>query len=375
MKIPRFELERWQSIWENHVRVNISESGVDPLTLEELVDDKEEMQKLLRQQLGYPQTNGSELLRERIAALYPGANADNVLVTAGCIEANFLATWALVEPGDEVIFMQPNYNQIAGVAQSLGAVVKPLWLHEERNWAPDLDELRTLVTPKTKLIAVCSPNNPTGAVLSEKILDEVCAVAEQAGAYVLADEVYRGAELEGPMSPTAWGRSEKLFCHGGLAKAYGLPGLRVGWVVTSPKWAERLWACHDYVTISSTMLSDRLATLALEPARHDRLRQRTREILRRNYAILREWIDRHEEFTHIPPVAGAIAWIGHKDKSWDAGVFAEELRKHKSLLVVPGGQLGEGLQSYLRLGYGGPPEHLREALALMDEVLAEQTVA
>lgn len=369
MQFPCFELERWQSLWENQVELNISESGVKALTTAELADNPEALRKLLAQPLGYPQTNGSEELRARIAALYPGAQVENVLVTNGCAEANFLITWALVEPGDEVVFMQPNYMQIAGVASGLGAMVKPLWLREELHWAPDLDELQRLITPKTRLVAMCSPNNPTGAVLSEKAIERICAAAERVGAYVLADEVYRGAELEGDLAPTFWGQYERVVCTGGLAKAYGLPGLRIGWVVAPAEWAERLWGYHDYTTISPTMLSDRLAALALEPARHAWLRQRTRKILKQNYPLISDWVARHSDLlTHIPPVAGAIAWLGSRG-DWDSVQFVQELRKRKSVLLVPGEQFG--MESYLRIGFGGDADQLQQALKRVDELLAE----
>ena len=370
MKMPRFELERWQSVWENQVELNISESGIEPLTLEELVGGPDKHRELLSLPLGYPQTNGTEELRARIAALYPGAKAGNVLVTTGCAEANFLVAWSLVEPGDEVIFMQPNYMQLGLLAEGLGATVKPLWLHEEMRWAPSLDELRSLVTPETKLIAMCSPNNPTGAVLTENAIQEVCSIAGKVGAYVLADEVYRGAEFDGPLSPSFWGHYDRLFCNGGLAKAYGLPGLRVGWVVTSPERAERLWSYKDFTSIAPTMLSDRLAALALESERHEWLRHRTRKILQDNYSIVSEWLATHDDcFTHIPPTAGAIAWVGHRDKSWDAARFVEELRKKKSVLLVPGDQFGDQMRSYFRIGFGSHAEHLEKALARMDEAL------
>ena len=371
MEMSRFELERWQSIWENQVELNISESGIEPLTIEELVGDQSKLSELHSLSLGYPQTNGTEELRTRIAALYPGAKAANVLVTTGCAEANFLVAWSLVEPGDEVIFMQPNYMQLGLLTAGFGATVKPLWLHEDLRWAPSLDELRALVTPKTKLIAVCSPNNPTGAVLTEAGIKEICSIADTVGAYVLADEVYRGAEFDEHISPTTWGPYDRLFCNGGLAKAYGLPGLRIGWVVTSPERAERLWSYKDFTSIAPTMLSDRLATVALEPTRHEWLRSRTRKILRDNYAIVSDWIATHDDlFTHIPPTAGAIAWVGHKDRSWDAARFAEELRKKKSVLMVPGSQFGEEMKSYFRLGFGSHGDHLRKALTRMDELLS-----
>jgi aspartate/methionine/tyrosine aminotransferase len=117
--------------------------------------------------LGYGQTNGSIPLRERIAALYQGQTIDNVLVTNGSAEANFVACHSLLEAGDEVVMMVPNYMQIWGVVEEMGAVPKAFHLREENEWAPDLDELRALVNEKTGMIVVCNPNNPTGYTLTE----------------------------------------------------------------------------------------------------------------------------------------------------------------------------------------------------------------
>lgn len=368
MQVPCFELERWQSLWENQVELNIAESGVHPLTTEELVDDPDALRHILRVPLGYPQTNGSEELRARIAALYPGARANNVLLTCGCAEANYIVTWALLEPGDEVVFMQPNYLQIAGLVQAFGAHLKPLWLHEKLCWAPDLDELRSLLNPRTRLLVICNPNNPTGAVLTEQAMDEICAAAARVGATILADEVYRGAEFNGSMTPSFWGRYDRVLCTGGLSKAYGLPGLRTGWVIGSPKLIEKLWGYHDYTSIGPTMLTDRLAALALEPTRHDRLRQRTRRILQKNYPLVRNWVAHHRDLlTHTPPAAGAIAWVRCRKRN--TAELAEQLRARKGVLLVPGEQFG--MASYLRIGFGGNSDHLQQALARLDELLAE----
>ncbi len=369
MQIAPFEMERWQSIWESRVELNISESGVEPLTAEELAEDTEVLRQLLRLPLIYPSTNGSEELRSRIAALYPGARTENVLVACGCAEANYIVTWALVEPGDEVVFMQPNYMQVAGVARGFGAVVKPLWLREELRWAPDLDELDRLITPKTRLVAICNPNNPTGAVLNEKAIAAICAAAAQVGAYILADEVYRGAELNGEMATSFWGHYDRVVCTGGLSKAFGLPGLRTGWVVGPEKLVDKLWGYHDYTSIGPTTLSDRLAALALEPARCARLLARTRRILRENHPVVQDWVGRHAGLLrHVPPSAGAIAWVGYRN-GWKSDELAEALRARKSVLIVPGTQFEMG--SYLRVGYGGSPRHLQQALERVDELLAE----
>ncbi|MGB8675263.1 MAG: aminotransferase class I/II-fold pyridoxal phosphate-dependent enzyme, partial [Candidatus Acidiferrales bacterium] len=291
MKIKPFELERWQSVWENKVELNISESGVHPLTTAELAGDDAALRELMDLPQVYPQTNGSEELRARIAELYPGASAANALVTCGGSEANFIATWSLVEPGDEIVFMLPNYMQIRGVAESLGATVKPLWLREKLGWGIDTDELGKLVTPKTKLISVCNPNNPTGSVLRKEEREAIVAAASRVGAWVLADEVYRGAELDGETTPSFWGSYERVLCMGGLSKAYSLPGLRTGWVVGPAETIEKLWSVHDYTSIGPSMLTDRLARLALEPKSRAWILNRTREFLRRNYPPLRAWLD------------------------------------------------------------------------------------
>ncbi len=369
MKIEPFELERWQSVWENKVELNISESGVHPLTTAELVPDAEQLKKILDVQQVYPQTNGSEELRSRIAELYPGAKIENVLVTSGGSEANYVSTWGLIEPGDEVVFMMPNYMQIAGLARGFGATVKPLWLRESLDWGINVDDLPRLVTGKTKIIAICNPSNPTGAVLREDMRAAILAAAEKVGAWVISDEVYRGAEFDGEMTASLWGGYERVLVTAGLSKAYSLPGLRTGWVVGPPKMIEKLWSYHDYTSISPSMLTDRLASAALEPARRAWILNRTRETVRANYPPLQQWLADHADiFSHVPPKAGAIAWAGLRDGR-NSAQMAEELRVRKSVLLVAGEQMG--MESFVRFGFGGDPGQLQKALGRIDEYLRE----
>jgi aspartate/methionine/tyrosine aminotransferase len=373
MKIQPFELERWQSIWENKVELNISESGVHPLSTSELVPDAATLQKILDVPQYYPQTNGGEELRSRIAELYPGAKAENVLVTCGGSEANFVATWALLEPGDEVVFMMPNYMQIAGLASAFGATVKPLWLREELQWGIEVDELSRLIGPKTRLVAICNPNNPTGAVLKKEEREAIVAAAEKVGAWILADEVYRGAEFDGSMTTSFWGGCDRILCTAGLSKAFSLPGLRTGWVVGAPKMVEKLWGYHDYTSIGPSMLTDRLASVALEPKRRAWILNRTRETLLRNYPPLRAWLDSHSDsFSHVPPKAGAIAWAGLR-RGQNSLQMAKQLREKKSVLLVAGEQLG--MESFVRFGFGGETKQLQKALARIEEWLQENRVA
>jgi aspartate/methionine/tyrosine aminotransferase len=366
MNVENFEMERFQSIWENRVTHNLAESGVHPMSVEELLEP-DEAKALLAQRLVYVQTNGTPALREAIAGLYPEATADNVVVGNGTAEANYIAVWRLVEPGDEIVMMLPNYMQIWGVVRGLGAVVQPWRLREDRGWAADVEELETLVSPRTRLIAVCNPNNPTGGVLSEDAMRAIVRVAEKHGTWVLADEVYRGAELDGRETRSFWGLYDRLLVACGLSKAYGLPGLRIGWVAGPAPTIAELWARKDYLSIAPSALSDVLARKAVQPAVRARIFARTRGIVNGNYPVLQEWTKRHPDaFRLVPPRAGAIAYPRY---SWpiNSRHLTERLRDEQSVLVVPGDQFG--MDGFLRIGLGNEAHDLRAALERIDVVL------
>jgi aspartate/methionine/tyrosine aminotransferase len=366
MKIDVFKMERMQSTWENVVDYNLSESGVHPLNLKELLTP-DELESLTEVELGYTQTNGTFPLREEIARLYPGLSLEQILATAGSSEANFLLMWSLIEPDDEVLFELPNYMQMGGLLRAFGARVKPFRLHESLGWQPDLDEMRRLVTPKTKLIVLTNPNNPTGAILSDEAMKGIIGLASGAGAWILADEVYQGAELSGVRTPSFWGRYEKTLVVNGLSKAYGLPGLRVGWIVGPEEIVKRTWPYHDYTTISPSALSDRLATLALSPGKRERILERTRGILKANYPALEGWLRAHRGlFSFLPPKAGAIVFVkyGYGVPSVE---LVERLIREQSVLVVPGDHFET--EGYLRFGYGSDQGYLLKALARVDETL------
>jgi aspartate/methionine/tyrosine aminotransferase len=163
-------------------------------------------------------------------------------VTNGGAEANYVATWHLVEAGDEVVMMAPNYMQTRGLARAFGATVKEWPLVQSSSWKVDVDTLERLVTPRTKLIVVCNPNNPTGARFDADDLDRIAGVADRHGTWILSDEIYRGAERDGRETPSMWGRSDRAIVTSGLSKAYGLPGLRIGWVVGPPALVATLWS-------------------------------------------------------------------------------------------------------------------------------------
>jgi hypothetical protein len=363
-------MERWQSTYEHRVRFNLSESGVHPLTLAELLAlAGQEPNSLARLRLGYGQSNGSDALRAKIAALYPGASDRNVLVTVGGAEANFASAWQLIEPGDAVAVMLPNYMQIPGLADSFGARVLPFRLREEDGWRPDLEALERALRDGARVILVTNPNNPTGRVLDAGAMDRIVELADRHGAWIIADEVYRGAELEGDETPTFWGRAERVLATNSLSKAYAIPGLRIGWVVGPTPVVSELWARTDYTTITPATLSDHLAVLALEPGTRAKILARTRRIVRENLGALTEWLDaRADLFSYAPPDAGAICWIRY-DAEVGSSYLAEKLRVDKDVLIVPGDQFG--VDRCMRIGFGPPQGELLEALDRVAEAFDE----
>ena len=372
MKLETFSMERMQSTYENQVDYNLSESGVHPLRLGELVDQAAARDELLAEPLRYTQSNGTVPLREAIASLYPGATRDHVQVTNGGSEANYITTWNLVEPGDEVILMVPNYMQTWGLARAFGAAVKPWPLTltgSPARWTVDCDGLERIVSARTKVIIICNPNNPTGARIEAGDLDRIAAMASRHGSWILSDEIYRGAELDGRETPSMWDRNERVIVTSGLSKAYGLPGLRIGWIVAPPPLVASLWSYHDYTTISPGALSDALARRAIEPARRAHLLARTRQILNANFPIIGAWLDSHGDlFSYVPPDAGAIVYVryGHPMNSTE---LVTRLREGKSVLIVPGDHFG--MDGYLRIGFGDQPQYVRDRLNRLHDFLSE----
>lgn len=372
--MPEFQpflMERMMSKFEQEVEYNLSESGVHPVLLSELLaDDPDYINHLLATDLNYPHVNGTPELRENIAALYNGAAADNVLVTVGAAEGNYITMRTLLSAGDEIVIMLPNYMQIWGIAKNHGLKVKIFRLREENSWAPNLDELNEAVTANTKLIAVCNPNNPTGRILTEVEMDAIIATAERLGAWIMADEVYSGAErVTDEQSPSFYGRYDRVLAMGSLSKAYGLPGLRIGWVIGPVDTLDDIWARHEYTTISATMLSNKLATIALSPEVRPRLIQRARDFIRKGYLVLQQWMDSHgDTFSLTPPQAAAISFVRyHLDIN--STVFTERLCKEKSVFIVPGDHFG--MDHFLRISFGLAHDYLVPALDRIHELIME----
>lgn len=362
MDLPEFAMERLQSTWEKKVRYDLSESGVESLTLEEAARDFDALRTV---SLGYAEGTGREATRTLVASLHPGASVENVLVTTGTSEANFLTVATLLSPGDEVVVLMPNYMQVHGIARGLGAKVREVWLQEEHGWRIDLDSVRSAIGPRTKLVCVCQPNNPTGQILTRAEVIAVAKLAAVHGAWILSDEVYRGAERSGEESQSFWGMGERVVATGGLSKVYGLPGLRLGWIVAPPERIAAALRMKDYTTIAPATLSELLAEIAL--GRRDQLTKRARYLLNERWPLLEEWAAGHGRDLHwTAPAAGAICFFSYRFPV-DSIPLAERLIADWSTLVVPGAHFKA--ERHLRIGFGMAPRVLHAGLAALDRLL------
>ncbi|MGB2908508.1 MAG: aminotransferase class I/II-fold pyridoxal phosphate-dependent enzyme [Candidatus Aminicenantaceae bacterium] len=358
MKMEVFEMERMQSTWENVVEYDLSESGIRAVSLRELTDLGFDLEEALDTPLGYSQSNGTIELRELLMEQYPGASLENIEVTNGTSEANYLAALVALQGGDDMALEVPNYMQLWGPPRSFGARINTFSLDFASAWEPDWEGFEGAVSEKTRLVYVSNPNNPTGAVLSRDAMSRIVERCERVGAYLLADEVYMGAEREQEQTPSFWGMSDRIIVTSGLSKAYGIPGLRIGWIVGPKEFVDECWSQHDYITIGPNKLSDIMAQTAVKPGNRKKLYDRTRRILQQNLRAMQEWLDGFGEFfTYNPHVAGAFYFV-----KYSSGIPSLELVRNilnrQSTLIVPGSHLG--MEGFLRIWMGGNPEYLQE---------------
>lgn len=365
MKIERELLGDWfilgsQSGW----RYSLTGVGRPPLTLADLgaID---------------PSTSldwggsyfGPTLLKERIiAAQEYHLQPEQLFLTNGTYEANFAAVMGLVEPGDEVIVESPAWTQVGMLCRAIGANVKVLRLREEHRWLPDPDELAALLTPRTRLVYLNHPNNPTGSCLTPERMVELARVVGKHGAYLLSDEIYRGLEWDGTLSASAANFYERAVVTNSLTKSLGLCGLRLGWVATPDKHAyERAFAVHRYAVMVTNHLGELLATRALEPETYWRLLESGKEIGQRNLQAIRAWLDGNPIFSWVEPGAGFISFVRFRLEisSWD--LCRTLLEEPYRTYLVPGICYGPEFDRYVRIGFGGKgAEHVPAGLKQLE---------
>jgi len=372
MQISQFDMIRMQSLYENDVKFNLSETTVLPLKVSELLDGTDAVEHFISRELYYPEAQGSHLLRERIAQFYPDCKPENITVTNGGSEANYLTLWTLLEPGGRLACMIPNYMQAWGLGGAYADGVDAFRLVKQESaghyrWALDLEELERAVSPGTNVILVTNPNNPTGSILTAAEMDAVVDIARKAGAWLVADEIYRGAEVEGPTTPSFWGRYEKVVITSGLSKAFGLGGLRTGWVVAPPELIAAFGIHFDYLTVTPTLLSDHLSAIVMEPQRRESILARTRDVIRTNLPQIEVWLSGQDDlFTYIRPEAGAFVYCDYTIPI-NSTELINRLRVEQSVLLTAGDQ--HGLDKGLRIGFGFGIEKTLRGLARVETLM------
>lgn len=370
MKVDPFLVERFLSTYELEAELNLAETCVDPFTLREflaLMGEENFLEQLKDMQLTYGFGKGSPALLEGLANLYDHMKPENILINGGAIGSNFLVFYSLVEPGDTVISVFPAYQQLYSTAKSFGANVKLLRLREDNQWLPDLDELVDLVDEKTKLIVINNPHNPTGSLIEADLLKKICAIAEDAGAYLLCDEAYRGLYVRpDDFVPSAVDLSDRAIVTGSFSKPLSLTGLRLGWIAARKKIIEECYDHRHYTTLTNDIIADALAALAVKHV--DRIYERNLKILRRNYRVLSQWIRDEPLIKWVPPKAGSIAFFRY-NLNISSKDLCLRLVREKGTLLTPGSCFD--MEGFLRIGYGCKTKILETGLLRVKDYLKE----
>jgi aspartate/methionine/tyrosine aminotransferase len=366
MKIEPFLLERWMTRHETHVRFDIAESGILPLTTQDLLAFEPEadrgrvLDELLKLPLGYSEARGTEALRQTLASTYARGDAECILVTTGAIEANFLLFNVLLEPGDHMIAPFPAYQQLYSVPKAIGCDVSLWHVGPDTGYRYDIAGLQKLITPRTKVIVVNTPHNPTGAMMAPDDARRVYELADSVGATVIGDEAYRWLAVPdgAPFAPPFFDLGSRGVSVGTLSKPFGLPGLRIGWIAGPPDLIQKCWGYRDYVSLSPGKLNDALARLALKHL--GKIVARNHKIITANLATAREFMAKRTGFlSWTPPRGGLLALIKY-DLPIDSLRLADQLATEYSVMLAPGSAFG--YEKHLRLGIGQEPGIFAEGL-------------
>jgi len=366
MKIETFQLERWMTTWELDVSHDITESGIAPLSIAGLlaladVDDPNGyLDDLIQAPQMYSEARGTINLRASIANTYATAEADDVLVTTGAIEANYLLFNVLLSAGDHVVVTTPCYQQLASIPKAIGCDITEWPVTPDSGFSFDLDRLESLIRGNTKLIVINSPHNPTGALLRQSDLERIAGLADRVGAWVISDEAYRWIEHPGGESLAAPFRDiyHKAVSVGTMSKFFGLPGLRLGWIAGNAELAEACWAQRDYTSLSPAWLSDRFARLAVDS--RERIQRRNNGILAENLRTARTWFAENGDIVAWnEPKAGLLAMMDVIGVA-NTDELSERLAAEAGVMLAPGSTFQ--LPGYLRIGIGQRPPIFAEAL-------------
>lgn len=367
LRLERARLEDWMRSYYFDAEADIGSSGVEDYSLGEVQEltglRSEELAGLV---LRDSETLGGGELRTALAERFTGGDASRVMVTHGSTEACFLVMNALLEPGDEVVVPDPCYQQLYGIAEALGCRLRRWRLVAEESFAPDLDLAARAIRPGTRMVVANFPHNPTGATLTPEGQARLVELTAAAGAHLVWDGVFSELTHGGPPLPDPSAVYERAVSIGSLSKAYGLPGLRVGWLIAPPEVLARCIRLRDYLTLHLSPLVELVAARAI--AAGDRLVEPRRRQVLRNLDTVAAWARRQDgRIEWIPPAGGASAFP-RLTALEDAEALCHRLGREHRVLLVPGSCFGH--PRHVRLGFGGSPAALALGLARLSTCLA-----
>lgn len=360
MRIDTFKIEEWMNQYCPSAKYDLTTTCIEPLTIRELMTLSGIMKPLeiFDTKLTYGDIHGSERLKNAIKELYTNQELTNITVTHGAIGANQLVFESILDKDEEVISIVPTYQQHYSIPKALGANVKMLFLREENNWQPNLNELEKTITYKTKLICINNPNNPTGAVFSDDTLRRIVDIAAAHNIWILSDEVYRGLNLEGnPYSKSIADLYNKGISTGSMSKTYSLPGLRVGWVVAREDLVNEINKHREYNTISISIIDDYYSAIALE--NKDKIAVRNFKIMREGLSILNDWLNNEIYVKANLPKGGTTALLRYK-KEIPSRILCRNLQEKTGVALLPGETMG--MEGTVRIGFCTEPNTLQTGL-------------
>lgn len=370
MKIRPFAVEEWMNAYEAGARYNIAETCVDSISADELFrlcgeDSAAFWKQFSARRLTYGDIEGAPAFKAGVCKLYHTLVPDEVITTHGAAGANHHVFYSLVEPGDRVISIMPTYQQLYSIPESYGADVRMLDLTPDGGYLPNLEQLRELAVPGTKLICVNNPNNPTGALMSTEMLKEIVEIAKSVDAYVLCDEVYRHLTQEDVWSESIVDLYGKGISVSSMSKVFSLAGLRLGWIATHDETLRKAILSHrDYNHISCGMFDEALATVALTHS--DKVLERNRGIVRKNLAILDAWVESEPRISYCRPQAGttALVYYDYAPESYD---FCTRMYHETGAFVTPGDCFEQ--PKSMRIGYASDTGTLKDGLTAISAFL------
>ena len=372
MKIAPFKVEDWMNEYEKYSKYDLGNTTVQTLSVDELFEltgeNKQQFfNNLFKQKLGYGHIKGLPAFKEGVKNLYNTVEPDNIIPTIGAAGANHLVFYSLVEPADRVISVIPTYQQLYSIPESFGADVQYLRLTPENRFLPDLNELKTLVNKKTKLICINNPNNPTGALISGKMLEEIIEIAKSVNAYILSDEVYRGLNIAEEYTPSVADLYEKGVSVCSMSKIFSLAGLRLGWIACKDReFIEKCISHREYNMISCSLLDENIAALALK--HYDKIIERNKTAIKQCAALLDNWVKQQKHISYVKPYAGTTALL-YYDFDMTSKELCDRLAKEKGVFLTPG--FCFETEHCFRVGYCKNPEMLKQGLEKISDFIQE----